>query len=365
MLQSIPRSFSTAIPTAAVGLKNGLVEMIFNPDFLMTELNAAQRVAVLKHEVLHIVFRHIYRSSKYDKIRLIYNLAADLVVNQYIGSWSLPENAVTLKSFPQLKLRENEQIGYYIEKLQSLEKEKISSFANVRCLAGHQTWDALGEESPDKLRDVAVVKLDKIVLEAREKAVRTNQYGLLPDRVREALTELQSLHKPTIDWRRSLRMFAQNSRQTRIGLTHKRISKRFLTRPGVRIRRTEKLLLAIDTSGSVSQQELLVFFAEIQRIYRCGAEIDIVECDAAVQRHYPYQGRIPEYVQGRGGTNFDPVFTFINERKLRYDGCIYLTDGQAASPTVKSRIRLLWVVIGDTDTRHLINGKIIKLDINE
>ena len=69
-MQSLPRSFSNAIPTAAVGIKNGLIELLFNPDFLVNELNSSERVAVLKHEILHIVFRHLYRNKKHGKITI-------------------------------------------------------------------------------------------------------------------------------------------------------------------------------------------------------------------------------------------------------------------------------------------------------
>ena len=54
-----------------------------------------------------------------------------------------------------------------------------------------------------------------------------------------------------------------------------------------------------------------------------------------------------------------------NNGKLNYDGCIYLTDGYASEPKIKCRIKLLWVVTSDIDTSHLINGKIIKLNIND
>ena len=80
---------------------------------------------------------------------------------------------------------------------------------------------------------------------------------------------------------------------------------------------------------------------------------------------YKFNGKIPTSVNGRGGTNFDPVFEFINSNKLNYDGCIYLTDGYAPEPKVKSNIKLLWVVNNNSDTKHLINGKVIKLNINE
>ena len=63
---------------------------------------------------------------------------------------------------------------------------------------------------------------------------------------------------------------------------------------------------------------------------KLGADIEIIECDAEVQKKYSYMGHIPEFVTGGGGTSFDLVFKHIKSNRFeRYDGCIYLTDGHA------------------------------------
>jgi predicted metal-dependent peptidase len=365
VLQALPRSFSNSIPTAAVGIKSGLVEMLFNDNFFINELNASERVAVLKHEILHIVFRHLYRNKKYERIKLIYNIAADLVVNQYIGNWDLPGNAITIDTFPELDLKKNQSLEYYIEKLLTIENENITAIIPADYFESHTVWDQMSSEASDSFKDIAAYKLDRIVIDSFEKAEKSKSHGILPLEIRQAILKIQDSYKSTINWRKGLKIFAQHSMRSSVMLTHKRVSKRFNTRPGVKIKRSEKLLLAIDTSGSISQNELEVFFNEINQIYKCGAEIDIVECDAEVQNFYKYKGIVPENVKGRGGTCFDPVFEFINKGKLQYDGCIYLTDGYASEPKIKCRVKLLWVVTTDIDTSHLINGKTIKLNIND
>ncbi len=364
-MQSLPRRFSNALPTAAVGLNKGMVEMIFNPDFLINELNSSERVAVLKHEILHIVFRHLYRNKKYEKIKFIYNIAADLVVNQYIGEWQLPLNAIKINSFPDLKLRENQSLEYYIEKLLIVESEYLSLVVSADYFESHDIWDEMSNESSESEKAIASYKLDKIIIDAFEKST-TSKYNVdIPKEIKQAIFKIQSSYKSIINWRQSLKIFAQHSMRSNVMLTYKRISKRFNTRPGVKIIRREKLLLAIDTSGSISQKELEVFFTEINQIHKCGAEIDVVECDAQIQNFYRYKGKYPENVKGRGGTDFDPVFDFINKSKINYDGCIYLTDGYALQPKIKCRTKLLWVVTSDITTTHLIQGKIIKLNIND
>ena len=166
-----------------------------------------------------------------------------------------------------------------------------------------------------------------------------------------------------MDWRRALRIFSTNSRRTRVVHTMKRVSKRYGTRPGIKIKRFQKMAIAIDTSGSILDEYLSLFFSEIHGMWRQGAEIEIIECDAAVQRHYPYKGEFPKFVKGRGGTVFDPVFQFLKEnRRMQFDGCIYFTDGYASEPTIKPPCKVFWLITPDGDIGdHLKYGRAIKL----
>ncbi|MDB2463828.1 hypothetical protein N9W69_03315, partial [Flavobacteriaceae bacterium] len=103
-LSGIVRNITDDVPTAAVGLNGSQVNLYINKEFFLKELTTfSSRVAVIKHETLHLVFKHLFRadSVKYD-LRL-FNIAADIVVNQLIGKWTLPPSAVTLASFPDYK----------------------------------------------------------------------------------------------------------------------------------------------------------------------------------------------------------------------------------------------------------------------
>ena len=84
-----------------------------------------------------------------------------------------------------------------------------------------------------------------------------------------------------------------------------------------------------------------------------------------IQAFYKYNGKIPNRICGRGGTNFDPVLQFLNEKKVNYDGCIYLTDGYGPEPKIKPIKKILWVINSNIEATHLTTGKIIKLITNE
>ena len=124
------------------------------------------------------------------------------------------------------------------------------------------------------------------------------------------------------------------------------------------------MAVAVDTSASIPIEDFNFFFNEIYSIWKNGAEVEVIECDAEVQRCYEFKGKFPEFIEGRGGTAFDPVFKYLNrDRTIKYDGCIYLTDGYAMEPLIKPRCKVFWVITPDGEVGdHLKFGRAIKIN---
>jgi predicted metal-dependent peptidase len=364
-LQGIPRMFSDGIETACVRLSSAGFSLVFNPGFLMEELDSDTRLGVLKHEVLHLVLRHLERSVPYQGQRTLYNVAADLVVNQYVDEAELPSSALRLSSFPELKLEEHQSVEYYLERLKPIFKT-VTMRLSVGIFDGHGDW--FPSQSPVGGDPEGYGSLEKAMLDEHiRKAYRSHLgsrsgYGHLPAGIEGLLKAHENRLKPTLDWKALLRRFTDGSRSNGIEYTQKRISRRFGTRPGIRIRRRQSILVAIDTSGSVSEERISEFFAEIDAVWRQGSHVTVIECDAEAYGPYPYRGRVPEKVNGRGGTCFDPVFRHVNESHVRYDGCIYLTDGDGPAPTIHPRCRLLWVITPDGSKSHPGIGSLVRMD---
>ena len=126
--------------------------------------------------------------------------------------------------------------------------------------------------------------------------------------------------------------------------TRRKPNRRFGTGPALKIKQKKRTLVAIDTSGSVSNDDLIEFFNEIYHIYKSGTYVDIIECDAKIQRVYEYKGQREEIeVQGRGGTDFEPVMKYLAEHRNEYVNLIYLTDGECCSPQTQPMKPMLWV----------------------
>ena len=131
-LLSINRELSDEGPTLWVRPSDDdKVIMGINPNFWNEELSKKNhRMGCVKHEVLHVVFKHLTRAQEQAGGRLrypnhkLFNIAADLVVNQYIESSWLIDGAVKLELFPDLNLRKEMDVSYYYDKLDDFLKEQ-------------------------------------------------------------------------------------------------------------------------------------------------------------------------------------------------------------------------------------------------
>lgn len=391
LLSGVVRRIDDKVGTAAVSLTPHGLHLIVNPEFFMKELKKDERVAVIKHEALHLLFRHLYRPLIQKGDAKLFNIAADLVVNQHVAPWPLPEMAVTLRAFPDMDLEANQTLEWYYDKLKALNEAMQSGNATgspqseqaLQRVMGeqqqgdHSFWfagggEGFGEATPEGsgggsfltegLRSAMEADLERHLMRARDQSA-SKGWGNLPAEIRTELEAIAQRRKPQIDWKRTLRLFASSGYRTEVVATNRRMSKRFGTFPGIRIRRKQRLAVVIDTSGSIGDDVLEVFFREIHGIWKNDAEVMVLECDAAVQRVYDYEGKTPKAVEGGGGTNFDPALAWVsNPRNGPFDACIYLTDGHAGEPQIRPRCSILWVITANGNVgNHLKFGRIVQL----
>ena len=113
------------------------------------------------------------------------------------------------------------------------------------------------------------------------------------------------------------------------------------------------VVVAIDTSGS-TMHDLPDFLAELKGIVTSFGRYDVtlIECDAEVQNVRHFSEWEPfEYEQfdfhGFGGTDFRPVFTWINNNIAEPRLLIFMTDGYGDVPANPPEYPMLWVLTSD------------------
>ena len=394
LLGSIPREISDRTQTVGLELTSFGPRLLINEQYYLKTLRSeSQRRAVIKHEALHVAFSHFCRGSG-TQIKDLLDIAADLVVNQFVRASSLPDDAVTLATFPELQLKPNDTLENYYAALskhytpdmsQSMqstpgagtgaEADSGEGGEGMRAQQGDRQSGAIAQTlyrvlqqprhgdhqywgTADKATTYAV---ENLLIRARERTP-VKDWGTIPGPIGDLISMILEQRKPQVDWKRQLRLFGASSRRTRVVHTIRRVSKRYGTRPGIKIKRFQKLLVAIDTSGSIDTDALELFFSEVRGMWRNGAEVMVVECDCDVQRIYPYRGHTPDVISGGGGTDFDSVFQYArSNRHLQFDGIIYLTDGYAETPTIRPTCRVLWVITPDGTKENIAYGPAIEL----
>ena len=127
--------------------------------------------------------------------------------------------------------------------------------------------------------------------------------------------------------------------------------------------------IAIDTSGSIDDDELAQFRAEVESIVRCYTAIDglLYFVDADVYGPYPLSKstRVVE-AEGGGGTDFSVFFEKLESDRDPFDEalCIYLTDGFGSFPDSPPAVPVLWVVTSEgIDNEDFPFGEVARLSL--
>lgn len=177
-----------------------------------------------------------------------------------------------------------------------------------------------------------------------ENAMLTSSWGSMPGNLKD-LMKASTIKSENI--RRRLDMFRTSIISTNRRLTRMRPSRRYgWTQMGVLHPYVSRLLIAVDTSGSIIGEDLKRFFGVVNSFFTYGIpHIDVIQFDCAL--HFPLLSldKVTRRIElrGGGGTNFQPAVNYFTEHK-EYDGMLVFTDGYAPKPTVPPNRKILWVL---------------------
>ncbi len=228
------------------------------------------------------------------------------------------------------------------------EKEIVTA-ANCGGKLTDHNWEA-GSDAEDAQASV------KEFVNAAVGMMNDETRGMMPGYF---MSEVEKINKPSvISWQTILKKYVgtitANKKKTRMRLNRRQPERFDLS--GSMDDKVLKIVVAIDTSGSVNDHMIGQIFNEIFAILaKRKHDITVIECDAEVRRVYRAKNpaEIKSKVTGRGGTRFTPAIEYINNDRYYRDALlIYFTDGYGESEIPRPRTyRNMWVVIGDA--RHL------------
>lgn len=357
------------LPTAGVSKHNINYQLAINEEF-WNGLSDDHKMGLLKHELLHIAFGHLVSFSSFSNKKLA-NVAMDMEINQYIDPSWLPEGGINIDDYTEIQLDRKAGCRYYYDQLLRLQDEKekngttgdqamdnlLDDIANGD-IPDHSTWGEF-EDMSEAEKKLIEKQVQKILQDAKEQTIKKR--GNVPGEI-EGLIVLDEVTKAKFDWKGYLRRFTGTSTKIFTKKIRRKENYRYEDNPGLKIKMKQHMLLAIDTSGSVSDTELAEFMNEIHHIHKAGVDITIVQCDTSIRSIEPYKGKNDLKVHGRGGTEFDPVLDYYNANLKKYTSLVYFTDGECYT-SVKPRNRVLWVLSERSSMNEDLPGQVIKLEL--
>jgi predicted metal-dependent peptidase len=296
----------------------------------------------------------------------LFNIAADIEVNQYIQAKWRPPGCLLPTTFPKAQLEAFKGTKYYYEKLQQNLNSKdpdpnlqgmMGSGLTGKLVPGmpgggkasemHKDWKsalAEGLEKAEFEKSHKDLMESQLAHQLKDCADNLKSRGSIPGELASLINELCKIKEQVFNWKAYFRRFMGASFNIYTKKSFRAPSNRFEDAAGLKIKKKHHILVAIDTSGSVSDEELLDFFSEIHHIWKTGCSVEIIECDARIHRSYIYNGKFDGKITGRGGTCFNPVIEYYNNNSNKYTVLIYFTDGYGEDPIKKPNKRAMWVI---------------------
>ncbi len=111
---------------------------------------------------------------------------------------------------------------------------------------------------------------------------------------------------------------------------------------------TLSLCVAVDTSGSIDDMLLGAFMEEFKTIMQNfpAVQIELLIADAKVHAHHTFRGgeKMDFPLKGGGGTDYRPVFEYIDANLPMNTMLLYFTDGDGWFPKFPPNYEVLWAL---------------------
>jgi len=159
--------------------------------------------------------------------------------------------------------------------------------------------------------------------------------------------------KPRVTWQRLLQDLVGQALEPE-EYSYRKPNRRMLIEgfvvPGVEQREGPDVVVAVDTSGSMSADELRTIGAELRTISRYAADLTVLIADAQIRQVIQAKD-LPDFLansrmKGGGGTSHIPVFDWLKEHNRRPDLFIGITDLFSRFPNDPPPFPVLWITQG-------------------
>jgi predicted metal-dependent peptidase len=340
---SMPFVLDESIPTAATNGKR----VAFNPDFI-TGLTDDELKFLVAHECLHPMLEHNYRRSGRQPKR--WNMAADYVINQLLTDDNIGRMP---------------KVGLYDP---NIYKAGGGTSEGIYNILPEQNEDGDMDGMLDNCEDGEGSPADQAQQQAEWKvkmaqaAQAAKMMGKMSQNMQRLVDEVLT---PKVDWREVLQRFLVKCRTD--SRSFSRFNRRFIAQglylPSVSGEAMGEVCFAVDCSGSIDQDTVNQFAAEINKVKEdlCPSRIHVLYFDSEVSHveSYGTDDELDIKPHGGGGTDFAPVFDKIVELGIEPIAVVFLTDLCCDSFGTQPDAPVLWVTTYPGDAPF---GEIVEMN---
>ncbi|GEP94488.1 vWA domain-containing protein [Chitinophaga cymbidii] len=305
----------------------------YNPAYI-EQLTLEELKGMIAHEVMHTAMLHHTRRGHRDKVK--WNHACDYAINPLLidAGFQLPKGYLTNAIYRNMSAEQ-------VYNLLPVPEEQMDASGNNN--------GGTGDVEDTLLTGTTMQETESEVKQALvQSAMIAKRQGKLPAFVQRLIEDLL---RPRIAWQEVLSRFL--SETNRNDYTWKKPSPRHihcdLYLPALEALETGKVILLVDTSGSINRTLLNQFAAEAQDIATTfNLSLQIIYVDTIVQGVQEIEPDTPIQLNpyGGGGTDFRPGFTYIEENDLQPKVAVYLTDGECRRFPSEPEYPVLWAQFG-------------------
>ena len=335
----------------------------YNPEYLEARANDSEVLFALANGAMHAMLGHRRRAGK--RVPRLWRAASDLVVNAILvqNGFVLPADAYYDERYAKMyveevyeRLVEEMQTNDTLEEAEEAEApDHTDTSTSSDSRTKEQTSSPPSASFSEPIRHIDTEEAETLYEQLYKKYAKR---GEIPKHLEYALPEFFS-HR--IDWRDALyRYLAEFAKSTyRFSPPNAKHLYRGVALPAS-TSDLLRLIIAVDTSGSVDDATLQMFLGEVESIMQTfgNYEIDLISADDAIREHRTYLPgeRLNYHAKGRGATDFRPVFNYVARRIDYPKALLYFTDAQGVFPDTPPPYDVLWVV---PETKEVPFGEVV------
>jgi predicted metal-dependent peptidase len=373
------------IPTACTNGRDEKYGRKFVAELKEPELNF-----VVLHENLHKAFRHLTTWRKlHDENHRLANAACDYVINLKLKDIDPSERTIAMPKWADGELK-GKPMGLVDERFRGLnakqvfdilkqeQKDKGNGGNGESEGSGGSDATGTGEgfdehdwDGAKEMTEAEKKELEREIDQAIRQGVMAHQ-KIAGTGAGDLDRDLLDLLEPKVDWREMLRDFVKATCSAKDTSSWRRVNRRFLSAgtymPSLIGEKVGHLVIAVDTSGSVGQEELSGFLTEVRGIAEevKPSHVDLIYWDSRVAAHEEYNENDVSNIinstkpRGGGGTSPSCVSQYLKEKVIKPECVIVLTDGYVGSDWGSEwTAPVLWAIVGGNEDCIADNGKTI------